>query len=51
VETAIAKYALTFSILAEAAVVLEAVLRVLVISKRVGGVIVERVPLRLRILL
>jgi len=32
-------------------VVLEVVLGVLGISKRVGGVVVERVPLRLRILL
>ena len=40
-----------FSMLAGAAVILEVVLRVLAISKRVGGVTVERVPLRLRILL
>jgi hypothetical protein len=50
-EIAIAKYTLIFSMLAGAAVVLEAALRVLAISKRVGEVIVERVPLRLRILL
>jgi hypothetical protein len=48
-ETAIAKYALTFSVLAGAIVVPEAALRVLAISKRVGGATVERVPLRLRI--
>jgi len=44
-ETIITKYTLIFSVLVGAAVVLEAVLYVLVISKRVGGVIVERVPL------
>jgi hypothetical protein len=37
--------------LAGAAAVLEVALRVLVISKRVGGVTAEWVPLRLRILL
>ena len=32
-------------------IVLEAALGILGISKRVGGVVIERVPLRLRILL
>jgi len=44
-ETAIAKYALTFSVLEGAVVVLEAALRVLAISKRVGGATAKRVPL------
>jgi len=43
-ETAIAKYTLTFSVLV-GVIVLEAVLGVLEISKRVGGAAVERVPL------
>ena len=38
---AIAKYTLIFSMLAEVAVVLEAVLGVLGISKRVGGAAVK----------
>ena len=37
VKIVIAEYTLTFSVLVEAAVVLEAVLGVLRISKRVGG--------------
>ena len=49
-ETAIAKYTLTFSVLA-GVTVLEAALGVLGISKRVGGVVIEQVPLQLRILL
>ena len=49
-EIAIAECALIFSILVEVAVVLEAALGVLGISKRVGAA-VERVSLRLRILL
>ena len=49
-ETAITKYTLTFSVLV-GVIVLEVVLGVLGISKRVGGVAVERVPLRLCILL
>ena len=44
-ETAIAKYALTFSVLVGATVVLEVALRVLAISERVGGAMAERVPL------
>ena len=47
-EIAIAKYTLTFSVLVEV-IVLEVVLGVLGISKRAGGVVIERVPLRLRI--
>ena len=43
-ETAIAKYTLTFSVLAEV-IVPEAVLGVLGISERVGGAVTERVPL------
>jgi hypothetical protein len=50
IETAITKYTLIFFILA-GVIVLEVVLGVLEISKRVGGVVIERVPLRLRILL
>ena len=50
-ETAIAKYALIFSVLIGVAAVLEIVLGVLGIGKRVGGVAAERVPLRLHILL
>ena len=50
IEIAITKYTLTFSVLA-GVIVLEAVLGVLGISKRVGGAATERVPLRLRILL
>jgi len=49
-ETVITKYTLIFSVLVEAVAVLKAVLGVLGI-KRVGGVVAERVPLRLRILL
>jgi len=41
VETAIAKYTLTFSVLTGAAIVLEAVLGVLGIYKRVGGAAAE----------
>jgi hypothetical protein len=41
VETVITKYALTFSILAGAVVVLEVVPRVLGISERVGGAVAE----------
>ena len=48
-EIAIAKYTLTFSVLVGVIVVLEAVLGVLGISKRVGGVVIERMPLQLRI--
>ena len=44
-ETAIAEYTLIFSMLAGVAAVLEVVLGVLGISKRVGGVAVEWVPL------
>ena len=44
-EIVITKYALTFSVLAGAVVVLEAALRVLGISKRVEGVVAEYVPL------
>jgi hypothetical protein len=51
VETAITKYTLTFSILVGVIVVLEVVLGILGISKRVRGVATKRVPLRLRILL
>jgi hypothetical protein len=50
-EIAIAKYTLTFSVLAGAVVVLEVVLGVLGISERVEGAAAEWVPLRLRILL
>ena len=50
-EIVIAKYTLTFSVLVGVVVALEVVLGVLEISKRVGGAAVERVPLRLRILL
>jgi len=49
-EIVITKYTLTFSILV-GVTVLEVVLGVLGISKRVGGVVAERVPLRLCILL
>jgi len=45
VEIVITKYALTFSVLAGAVVVLEAALRVLGISKRVKGVAEKWVPL------
>ena len=48
-EIAITKYTLTFSILVGVIVVLEAVLGVLGISKRVEGAATERMPLRLRI--
>jgi len=41
IETAIAKYTLIFSVLAGAVVVLEVVLGVLGISKRVGGAAAE----------
>jgi hypothetical protein len=41
IETAITKYTLIFYMLVGAAVVLEAALYMLAISKRVGGVIVE----------
>ena len=51
IEIAITKYTLIFSVLVEVIVVLEAVLGVLGISKRVGGAAIERMPLRLRILL
>ena len=44
-ETAITKYTLIFSILVKVAVVLKAVLGVLGISKRVGGVAIEQVSL------
>jgi len=44
-EIAIAEYTLTFSVLVGAAAVLEAVLGVLGISERVGGAVVEWVPL------
>jgi hypothetical protein len=50
-EIVIAKYTLTFSVLVGAVVVLEVVLGVLGISKRVGGAAAERMPIRLRILL
>ena len=50
-EIAITKYTLIFSVLVGVVVVLEVVLGVLGISKRVEGVAVEWVPLRLRILL
>jgi hypothetical protein len=49
-EIVITKYTLAFSVLV-GVIVLEVVLRILGISKRVGGVAIERVPLRLRILL
>jgi hypothetical protein len=48
-EIVIAKYTLTFSVLVGVIVVLEAVLGVLGISKRVGGAVIERMPLRLYI--
>jgi len=48
-ETAIAKYTLTFSVSAGVVVVLEVVPGVLGISKRVREAAAERVPLRLRI--
>ena len=51
IEIAITKYTPTFSVLVGAAVVLKAVLGMLGISKRVGGVVVERMPIRLPILL
>ena len=47
-EIVITKYTLIFSILV-GVIVLEAVLGILEISKRVKGVAIERVPLRLRI--
>ena len=50
-EIVITKYTLIFSVLVGVVVVLEVVLGVLEISKRVGGAAIERVPLRLRILL
>ena len=50
-EIAIAKYTLTFSILAGVAAVLKVVLGVLGISKRVKRVVVEWIPLQLYILL
>jgi hypothetical protein len=50
VETVITKYTLIFSILVGVIVVLEVALGILGISKRVG-VAIERMPLRLRILL
>jgi len=49
VETAIAKYTLIFSMLVGVAIVLEAALGVLGISKKVGGAAVEWIPLWLRI--
>ena len=49
-EIVITKYTLIFSILV-GVIVLEVVLGVLGISKRVGGVVIEQVPLRLRITL
>jgi len=48
-ETAIAKYTLTFSMLVGVAVVLKAALSVLGISKRMGGVVVKWMSLQLRI--
>jgi len=45
IKTAIAKYTLIFSMLAEVVVVLEAALGVPEISKRVKGAAVERMPL------
>jgi len=45
IEIVIAKYTLKFSVLAEAVVVLKAVLGVLGISKKIGGVAVEWIPL------
>jgi len=51
VEIVIAKYTLTFSVLARAAVVLKVVPGVLGISKRVKKAAAKWVPLRLRILL
>jgi len=51
VETAIAEYTLTFSVLVGVAAVLEVVLGVLGINKRVGGAVAEWMPLWLRILL
>ena len=50
-EIAITKYTPIFSVLVGAVVVLEAALGVLGISKRVGGAVVERMPIQLRILL
>jgi hypothetical protein len=47
-EIAIAKYTPTFSVLV-GVIVLEAVLGILEISKRVEGAVTERVPLWLRI--
>jgi len=44
-ETAIAKYTLIFSVLAGVVVILEAAPGILGISKRVGGVAAERMPL------
>ena len=50
-EITITKYTLTFSVLVRAVEVLEAVLGVLGISKKVRGAAVEQMSLRLRILL
>ena len=50
-EIAIAEYTLTPSVLVKVVGVLRAVLGVLGISERVGGVVAGRVPLRLYILL
>ena len=50
-EIAITKYTLIFSVLVGVTVVLEVVSGVLGISKRVGGAAIERIPLRLYILL
>ena len=47
-EIVITKYTLTFSILV-GAILLEVILGILGISKRVEGAAIERVPLRLRI--
>ena len=44
-EIVITKYTLIFSVLVGVIVVLEVVLGILGISKRVGGVVIERVPL------
>ena len=50
-EIVITKYTLIFSVLVGVVLVLELILGVLGINKRVGGAAIERVPLRLRILL
>ena len=50
-ETVIAKYTPTFSVLAGATTVLKTAPRVLAISERVKGVTVEQIPLQLYILL